>query len=91
MRRFGMRCPWIPFAQCPVFDQIPLKWLKTPCLLKDTLQFGFLGGFVDARGWINFHFHPIVFHSFFAICLGIFLAEGEISLAIKFLGGKTTG
>lgn len=55
MRRLGTRCPWIPFAQCPVFSQVPLKCLKTPFLLKDTLQFGFLGGLVDAREWIHFH------------------------------------
>lgn len=56
MRRFGMRCLWIPFAHCSVFSQVPLKCLKTPCLLKDTLHFGFHGGLVDACKWINFCF-----------------------------------
>lgn len=64
MRRFGIRCPWIPFAKCPVFNQVPLKCFKTPCLLKHTLQFGFYGGLVDGHEWIHFHFQLNFFYRF---------------------------
>lgn len=80
-----MMCLWIPFARWPVFTRVPLKCLKTPCCY--TLQFGFLDGLVDAHEWIHFHFQPDFFSvSFMLSVLGIFLAEREISLAIKFLG-----
>lgn len=45
---------------------------------------------MHVNGFISI-FSLIFLHSFFAICLDVFLAESEISLAIKFREGKAIG